>query len=469
MGKSTRQYKVLMVDDEFMILKGLEKMIDWHGLGLKLVATASHGEEALEKLTQHHIDIIISDINMPRLSGIEFIEEMNRQQRRIEFLFISGYEKFEYIKSGITLGAVDYLLKPIDKHELHQALLKVIERLNQRTQVSQTQALQNKERILDWFRDTEISSRPIPFDATELMIAMVAPRKGSTMSVLLDAYSHSNEWVVISHHAAFLTVVSIVDHAKIKGKLLSVKEELSYDVAHQAYHQLRQRQRNYAFYASEIDPVEYMMNVRAFQDNVEDLMIKTSALIGEVYQSLETRQLLKVKEQLDALRSQLAIQALNKNEVIQIMQSFVHYQTGNHIDLSNCRTLDDLMYQTADLLRVNSYQLEFDQLHPSVQAAMHLVEAQYRKDINLTQLAEQLHINVMYLGQLFKKELNASFSHYLNQFRIEKSKQLLLRTQLTIAEVGIEVGYQNQAYFYRVFKNLVGVSPKEFRQEHVKE
>src|SRR5699024_5064869 len=100
-----RNYRVLMVDDEFMILKGLERMIDWEGLGLQLAATASHGEEALAVINQQSIDIIITDINMPRLSGIEFIEQVKNQEHRIEFIFISGYEKFEYVKSGISLGA----------------------------------------------------------------------------------------------------------------------------------------------------------------------------------------------------------------------------------------------------------------------------------------------------------------------------------------------------------------------------
>ena len=111
-------YKILAVDDEYMILEGLKFLLPWNDLGFEFVKTARTAMEALDYLADNHVDLVISDITMPEMTGIEMINTAQQQGKKFMSIFLSGYQEFDYVKEGIRLGVKDYLLKPVDKEEL---------------------------------------------------------------------------------------------------------------------------------------------------------------------------------------------------------------------------------------------------------------------------------------------------------------------------------------------------------------
>lgn len=117
-------YRVLLVDDEYMILTGLKKIIDWPSLGFQVVATAENAMQGLSILENQKIDLVITDVTMPEMNGLEFIEAAQKEHHTFEFMILSGYQEFDYLKSGMQLGAVNYLMKPVNKAELRTALKK---------------------------------------------------------------------------------------------------------------------------------------------------------------------------------------------------------------------------------------------------------------------------------------------------------------------------------------------------------
>ena len=130
---------VLLVDDEYMIISGITYLIPWEELGLTLIGTASNGEEALEIIMKEQVDIVISDITMPIMTGLEFLREARKREKDFQIIYLSGYQEFEYAKEGMALGALNYLLKPVDKKELIKSLETAIEKVNES---------QDKERLL---------------------------------------------------------------------------------------------------------------------------------------------------------------------------------------------------------------------------------------------------------------------------------------------------------------------------------
>ena len=108
-------YRMLLVDDEYMILAGLQKLIPWQELGIEIVGTAKNGQEALDFVRNNVVDIVISDVTMPLLSGIEFIRQAQSEDIYFHFLILSGYQEFDYVKEGLRMGADNYLIKPVDK------------------------------------------------------------------------------------------------------------------------------------------------------------------------------------------------------------------------------------------------------------------------------------------------------------------------------------------------------------------
>lgn len=116
-------YKVLIADDEFWVAALIRNSIDWDTMGLELIGEASDGEEACEKILSLHPDIVITDIRMPGLNGIELMEKIRLMRLKVEFIILSGFDSFAYAQAAVKYNAVSFVLKPLDEEELRQALL----------------------------------------------------------------------------------------------------------------------------------------------------------------------------------------------------------------------------------------------------------------------------------------------------------------------------------------------------------
>jgi two-component system response regulator YesN len=122
-------YRLLIVDDEYWIRKRLISTVNWNELGIGEIYEAEDGKQALGICIEHEPDIIVTDINMPELSGIELMQALNESALYPRIILISGYNEFEYARSALKLGAVDYLLKPVDENELVKIVKNCIEDL----------------------------------------------------------------------------------------------------------------------------------------------------------------------------------------------------------------------------------------------------------------------------------------------------------------------------------------------------
>ena len=118
--------QAILADDEGIIVKGLKKLIDWERLGVEIVGEAGDGAEALELIQKKAPQLVVSDIAMPGLSGLEMLRQIGSQGMNTKVIFISGYQEFSYAQDAVRYGAVDYLLKPVEQEELERAVLKAI-------------------------------------------------------------------------------------------------------------------------------------------------------------------------------------------------------------------------------------------------------------------------------------------------------------------------------------------------------
>lgn len=116
--------KAIIADDEPVIIKGLKVLIDWEAMGIEIIATASDGRQLWELMQRERADIIISDIAMPNMTGLEFMRKLINSNYCTKVIFISGYEKFSYAQEAVRLGAIEYLLKPVQKDALEKAVRK---------------------------------------------------------------------------------------------------------------------------------------------------------------------------------------------------------------------------------------------------------------------------------------------------------------------------------------------------------
>lgn len=124
-------YRVMLVEDEEFILQGIYQIIDWEKLDLKVVHMAHDGMEALQLWEMEEVDIVITDISMPEMNGLQLMEELRKRAEHVRFIILSGYDEFEYARKAIRLDVENYILKPIDEEQLEQVLKQSVEKLKQ--------------------------------------------------------------------------------------------------------------------------------------------------------------------------------------------------------------------------------------------------------------------------------------------------------------------------------------------------
>lgn len=132
-------YKVLLADDEILDLEGMRKFIPWQEMGLEVVEAVNNGFAACEVIEREHIDILVTDIRMPNMSGLELAKKALEKQENLRIIFVSGHQDFNYVKQAISLNAHGYVLKPMDDKELIESLNKLCLDLNRKKKVRDTE------------------------------------------------------------------------------------------------------------------------------------------------------------------------------------------------------------------------------------------------------------------------------------------------------------------------------------------
>lgn len=127
-----RTYKLLIADDEYWVRRKLTGLLDWESMGIQCLEPATDGRDALERIQQERPDILITDINMPFLNGVELLEQVSRENPDMVSFVVSGYDDFAYVKGSFLSGGINYLLKPISREELQKAVEKAIAILEDR-------------------------------------------------------------------------------------------------------------------------------------------------------------------------------------------------------------------------------------------------------------------------------------------------------------------------------------------------
>lgn len=147
-------YRVLVVDDEKLVVESIKRGINWNDYGYEIIGEAYDGAEALEKIGRLMPDVVFTDIRMPEMDGIELIKEGKLVSKETQFVIVSGYSEFEYAQKAITYGAVGYCLKPVDE-------LEIVNILNKIKSILQESKTAVESRIIDCCGDGTVKHKTI--------------------------------------------------------------------------------------------------------------------------------------------------------------------------------------------------------------------------------------------------------------------------------------------------------------------
>lgn len=510
---------MLIVDDEPIIRAGLKKYLDWKKFRIQIVGEASNGIEGVALAKELNPDILLVDIRMPYMNGLEMMEEILKSSPHVQVIVHSGYSDFKYAKEALSLGAVDYLLKPLQYDETVKVFQKCVEKLD----TIQEERLKEKRHVQNMLlNDYDTVKEDLEGELETL--------RNDYYGVIV--FSHKNPGKLLSSVDGSLEVIQeiIVDYAE------------SMDKPDFQYLSFIRNKKLYCIYSYK-DSESQSLNDHV-QDIIQKIPDKDNVIVGlstitsninlishrikeakhilrykllvphkRVYHS---NKLLKgdkvplfltehqknnlkyyfIKNQQNSLQEFLdsVSKSIQKNESLTpqllyaFIQEIVYYALKIIQDqdkksykdyTSDCATIDLLdkfssMEEVINWLEDKLLQLmaHYKTSHTKVLTKSQrlfkeievYVEEHLDEDITLNEIAEQFYYNPAYLSRLFKEQKGENFTTFITEKRMEYAKELLLNKGMKIKEISAMVGYKSYKYFVTVFNRTVGMTPKEYRK-----
>lgn len=474
---------VLIVEDEKMIRQGIKYMVQRSGVPVEVIMECNNGEMALEILKEQKVDVMFTDIRMPKMSGIELVKAMQECEHVPLTVAVSGYDEFSYAVEMMRQGVREYILKPVDRDKIKE----ILEKFNAEIE-------QNKQ------KDEEIRS----ISHQQLKYFMLQENiREEEMNAMVNQFHklfYTEPYVVyckeISKEKREKKIRPYICLEELEGKQVFIVEEEKKELllknelsnccvgassCHQGLRELKQaylessEARKQAFckgspvvvYTQERQTGRKPVDSNQMHQIVQ--MIGTDK-IEEAFRIIE-----KIVWELK--REQLSIESFAENIGILIDSIEATYQNILEMDSEKLKefknifawsSLEEFKTELITWMREfhNKIFKEFDDYKNKhkIQQAMEYILQNYEKDLNMAVVSNMISMNYSLFSFEFKKYTGSNFVTYLRDIRMKEAKRLLIETDLKIAEISRQVGYDNEKHFMKIFKSTCGVSPTEYRK-----
>ena len=520
-------YKVLIADDEPFILDGLKHLIDWEEYNLEIAAQASNGLQALEILKKTHIDILITDIRMPAMDGIELIRNVRQNKLNTKCIVLSGYDDFIYVKEAAKLGIENYLLKSVDIEELIPTLQNTIEKIEgelyYNIQINEGMQILRNNVLFRWvsgdIKEDELFERAKLLDLNIIFknytVVVLRPMEINSKTfedkhILCSSITNICEEITKDsaieqmfflglNGNILLVAVNLSGNAPSESLETALKKisatinlELHEDVFITVGSMEKDVMSVYTSYMhaknlqdySLITPTDSIIFYDIFKENLqkkENIAFDFQSFREYILERDIASALKLIDSFFDHTENWKGLTpSYLKNFCLELVMSL-------SMSLKSAKpnsefTLDYLENPLETVLQLKSYDeiknwakyitessieflsIEYDMMSPVVKSILKYIDINYSKKINLNSISGEFNINANYLGQLFKKETGESFINYLNKIRVERAKKLLINTHMKTAEISELVGFSSSTYFFTVFKKFCCVTPLEYKK-----
>lgn len=500
--------RLLIADDEDYTREGLLESIKWSDYGINEIKQARDGREALEISLSFKPDIILTDVRMPKLNGIEFAEELIKQCPESKVLFMSAYMEIDYLKSAIKLSAIDYIEKPINLTFMENAVKKAVEFINEKRKLSvssvemkelQMQRLANMLRFKN--KDIDIICRiseEVGFPVQSNYISLVIWNKERLHSEekntrLINAFWSENNIKCISCNIEddkYFVIIKLMEKEIKKVYSLCekfAKNEKTYciGIGHEvkdlmnvcesyetailnvelSFYDTKKSvfiTEDKIAYCKSIPPTLYTEFNSVMKDTPKKLLDWTEQLLDKFCLSACYK-----KEQLQALFFTFAKLLLqDKKNVITRLENIY-----NEEDVERSIMQTNSIFKLKDFMLnlVQEYQREVEEgfkYSKIVRDVIDYIDAHYTDvELGIEDIAKYMHFSSAHLSVLFKQETGITIKQYISDYRMELSKKLLANEHYKINEISELCGYSNANYFAKVFKAATDLSPVEYRKK----
>lgn len=515
-------YRILLVDDEKLELEAIAQYVRWEDMGIAVADTAKNGREALQKMSLCKPDIILTDVRMPVMDGLEFARKAKQLDKHVKIVFLSGHDEFQYIKAALSVEAVGYLLKPVDHEELAAVMQRVIRKCEEDKQLlGSAEGL--KERLVrslafetdmdsrrEWVRKIERLPRPLPLSG-HYKVAYASIRTsspGTRPAELFADVQRSLEQRGEHHYAWYLdeerfcaiyyaqpaAESDVPDEAEsfwralsgefqVRGAALSVglsaEGRLLVDL-HDRFEEARFAHGS-RFYdgcssvhayapfkspaAPTVDPAAAAAGIglAISHARLDDIDRQVAGFLAPYAANRTPRETIvsDTAHLLSDLERQYA-------PLLEAIEGARERQEANWKLMMEPDSLAELRAHLCAWCRAIAGMIEAreqDKHLPIVQRVMETIDARYSQPLTVEQLAAEVYLSPNYIRTLFKEKSGETILEYLTKVRIRRAAELLKDRSLRVHEISKAVGYENVSYFCALFQKHRGVTPNDYRKK----
>ena len=512
-------YRILIVDDEPLVREQLLSLLDWPREGFS-AEEAFDGEMALDCLKAHPADMILTDIKMPIMDGLELIKRAKAISPDCRFVVLSAYDEFDLVREAFKLGAYDYLLKSDLKKDVVRNMLGELKKdlENSRNRMKRNDNRRNLQQeqlrqLLATGRMTDASPfrEEFPFlkKGALIRIALIqillpdknswSPSLQSRVEARIDDLSEPYrgdmalyvkdplEYVLILSNRIHITdqlpVLLSMMEKSLKDCLeyleadmvIGISDEGCVAMAHQLLEQAH-KACEYRFVDC-FGRIFWYASVKK-QSSLDDTFLESKAsLISDLLSNAKVQDIHMQLNHLCVRKEDISMDDIGKvRELFHRYYVYIYdFSTENKIketlrpylerfpDLYSAGSLQDLNQWILEVMEfLNSTKMKLDR---TVRETIQYIKKNYNQEITLTSAAEYAGVRPEYLSRVFKNETGITVSKYIEETRIRNAICLMKENKMKIYEISQIVGYNSEHYFSRVFKKMTGMSPKKFLQK----
>lgn len=528
-------YKVVVVDDEYIIRQGIVSLVDWKELGCEVIHESDNGDEAWEYLQNNQVDILICDIRMPGKNGLEVAEHIQSRKIPVQIILLTAYSDFEYARKALRYGVKDYIVKTNYIESLPETIKKVIAEIEDGRKkaleldqvvkkLDNSMLLLQEKLIIDILRGTITDMQEVSRQAQwcgfptaqfylanfifseEEMLKVTESRKEKILKAVRNFISLSlSEYearTVVIKNTDFVTMIFSDNKEGAKEKIfeqkvfrdltllgkavydtLGVKVNICYGKKENSLENLRQIYMN--VYSTNMRMC-FLGKREIVSEEVEkgDGSELLDQMTKEVIEDIEHGLYMEAARMTECCRQEILTERYSmrtiKSRAIDIYfacRRMIEKNGGvisadskkalpEYQEISSCRSLDRL---TAIL--TEGIQAAADMLNRETQenysalvcSCIDYICGHYYEKINISLIADKLHVNKSYLGTVFKKETGMSIVETITKYRMDKAMELMQKTSYKLFEISEKVGFDDPAYFTNVFTKYMGISPSAYR------
>lgn len=410
--------KLIIADDEPLVQAGIKSMIPWEEYNISIVGTASNGAAAYELIKEHAPEIVITDIKMPVMSGLELAAKCHSEGRKLPlFIILTSYEEFDFVKEAITYQVVAYLIKlELTPETLIETLKLALQRVSE--QQSSMQPTETSVSNLSLMKE-QFYTRLI-FQLFESEQQFETQAKNLHLDFHYEAFAVS----YVEIRSQKLTGMSSDKQMNLyNSSLQMIKELLAKYLPHVPCHILSLDTGHFCiifFLAKEILP--------DYADTIRNTLEQVSSMLFNYYS--------------------VTIHASIGSAVFSPLQTAASFKEAKQLFYNN--EMQSSNYKHHIVANVKKY-----------------IKEHIEEKLTLNKVAKIFNISPNYLSVLFSKHNDIGFSDYINQSKIEAAKTMMTDGNYKIYEISDKLGFESAFYFSRVFKKVTGMSPRDYMNQNL--